>query len=362
MQIEPFALERWFATHEADNLMLAESGIRPLDPTRFDLVPDDFGYVIPTGGDPDLRGRIGDRYDRAADEVLLTCGTQEANFVTFAALMGDHAVVVTPTYQSLHAIPEALGEVTRVELDAADGWRLDPDAVAEAIRPDTALVVLNNPNNPTGRIHDADTVRAVYEHAADAGAYLLCDEVYRPFAGADDGAVELPPPAASLGPYGVSTCGLSKGYGLAGLRFGWLAGPREVVEAAAQWKDYTTISPPAVSQRVAEQVLDPETEAEILAENRDLAARNRDLVGAFVDRHDLGWPDPETGVNAFIEVPDGFFGGQSFCERVVEECSVVLAPGEAFDQPDYFRLGFGDETAHLEEGLERLDGLLERHA
>jgi aspartate/methionine/tyrosine aminotransferase len=357
MQIEPFALERWFAAHEADNLMLAESGVRPLSPDRFDLVPDDLGYVIPTNGDPDLRARVGKRYGRGADEVLLTCGTQEANFATFAALMGEHAVVVTPTYQSLHAIPEAFGDVTRVELDADDGWHLDPEAVAEAIRPDTAVVVLNNPNNPTGRVHDADTVRAVYDHAADAGAYLLCDEVYRPLADPD----VAPPPAASLGPYGVSTCGLSKGYGLAGLRFGWLAGPPEVVEAAWQWKDYTTISPPAVSQRVAEQVLEPGTEAEVLAENRELAAGNRELVAAFVDRHDLAWSAPDTGVNAFIEAPDGFFGGRSFCERVVEEAGVVLAPGEAFDQPDHFRLGFGDATAHLEEGLARLDDFLERH-
>ncbi|MFB6207156.1 MAG: aminotransferase class I/II-fold pyridoxal phosphate-dependent enzyme [Haloglomus sp.] len=358
MQIEPFALERWFAAHEADNLMLAESGVRPLSPDRFDLAPQDLGYVVPTNGDADLRARVGERYDRQADEVLFTCGTQEANFVALAALMGEHAVVVTPTYQSLHALPEAFGAVTRVTLDPDDDWRLDPGDVAAAIRPDTAVVVLNNPNNPTGRVHPPAVVEAVYDHAADAGAYLLCDEVYRPLA---DPEAE-PPTAASLGPYGVSTCGLSKGYGLAGLRFGWLAGPPEVVEAAWQWKDYTTISPPAISQRVAEQVLEPDTEADILAENRALAAGNRDLVAAFVDRHDLAWSDPDTGVNAFIEAPDGFFGGRSFCERAVEEVSVVLAPGEAFDQSGHFRLGFGAETAHLEEGLDRLDGLLERHA
>ncbi|PSP99701.1 aminotransferase [Halobacteriales archaeon QS_4_70_19] len=357
MQIEPFALERWFAEHEADNLMLAESGIRPLDPARFDLVPDDLGYVIPTNGDAALRERIGERYGRDADEVLLTCGTQEANFVTFAALMGEHAVVVTPTYQSLHALPESFGEVTRVELDADADWRLDPDDVAAAMRPDTAVVVLNNPNNPTGRVHDAAVVEAVYDIAADAGAYLLADEVYRPLAAPD----VAPPPAASLGPYGISACGLSKGYGLAGLRFGWLAAPREVVEVAWQWKDYTTISPPTVSQRVAEQVLAPETEATVLAENRALAAENRERVEAFVARHGLDWSAPETGVNAFVQVPDGFYGGRSFCERLVAEADVVLAPGETFDQPDHFRLGFGSEPTHLEEGLSRLDAFLERH-
>jgi aspartate/methionine/tyrosine aminotransferase len=356
MQIEPFALERWFAAHEADNLMLAESGVRPLAPDRFDLVPEDLGYVVPTGGDPALRERVGERYDRPGDEVLFACGTQEANFVTLAALMGDHAVVVTPTYGSLHAVPGAFGEVTRVDLSAADGWRLDPDAVAEAVRPDTAVVVLNNPNNPTGRVHTPDAVRAVYETCADAGTYLLADEVYRPLVEGD-----APPPVASLGPYGVSTCGLSKGYGLAGLRFGWVAGPPEVVEAAWQWKDYTTISPPAVSQRVAEQVLEPGTESAVLAENRDLAARNRDVVAEWVDRHGLEWFEPDAGVNAFVRVPDGFYGGRSFCERVVAEAGVVLAPGEAFDRPEWFRLGFGLETPELREGLERVGDLLERH-
>jgi aspartate/methionine/tyrosine aminotransferase len=356
MQIEPFALERWFAAHEADNLMLAESGVRPLAPDRFELGPDDLGYVIPTGGDPALRERVGARYDRGADEVLFTCGTQEANFVTLAALLGEHAVVVTPTYGSLHAVPEAFGEVTRVELGADDGWRLDPDRIADAIRPDTAVVVLNNPNNPTGRVHPPDVARTVYEICADAGIYLLSDEVYRPLVDGD-----APPPVASLGRYGVSTCGLSKGYGLAGLRFGWVAGPPEVIEAAWQWKDYTTISPPAVSQRVAEQVLAPGVETEVLAENRELAARNHDVVAEWVERHGLEWFEPDAGVNAFIEVPEGFYGGQSFCERVVDEAGVVLAPGEAFDQPDWFRLGFGLETAELREGLERVGDLLERH-
>ncbi|MFW6265210.1 MAG: aminotransferase class I/II-fold pyridoxal phosphate-dependent enzyme, partial [Halanaeroarchaeum sp.] len=106
MDIAPFALERWFAEyeHEAD-LMLAESGIRSLDADRFDLDPGSLGYVIPTNGDPDFRAAVGERYGRGPEEVLFTVGTQEANFLAFQALMDeeDHAVVVTPTYQALHA-------------------------------------------------------------------------------------------------------------------------------------------------------------------------------------------------------------------------------------------------------------------
>ncbi|AXR76965.1 aminotransferase class I/II-fold pyridoxal phosphate-dependent enzyme [Natrarchaeobaculum sulfurireducens] len=352
MQIDEFGLERWFAAYEHDaDIMLAESGIRSLTADRFDTDPGELGYVIPTNGDPDLRRRIAARYDRGPDEVLCTCGTQEANFLAVHALLeaGDHAVVVTPTYQSLHAVPDSICAVSRVPLEPP-AWELTVDAVAEAIQPETRLVVVNNPNNPTGRSHSLETIEALYDLAADAGAYLLCDEVYRLLA--DDPL----PPVASLGPHGLSTTGLSKAYGLAGLRFGWLVGDREVVEAAWNLKDYTTISPPAFGQHVARQAL--EEEAEILAENRELVATNRDRVRAFVDRHDLEWYEP-VGVNGFLTVPDGFEDGTVFCRTVVEEEGVVLAPGEFFGHPDRFRIGFGLPTAELEAGLERVGQVLE---
>ena len=350
MDIAPFELERWFAEHEHEaDVMLAESGIRSLSADRFDLDPGNVGYVIPTNGDPEFRAEVAARYDRSADEVLFTCGTQEANFLAFLALMGgdggDEAVVVTPTYQALHAVPEAFGSVTRVPLEPPE-WELDPDAVREAVTDETAVVVLNNPNNPTGRYHPESVVREVYDVAAERGAYLLCDEVYRLLA-------EDPlPPVASFGEYGLSTASLTKAYGLAGTRFGWLAGDREVVDAAWQWKDYTTISPSLFGQHVAKQALGG-MEAGILAENRALAREHRDVVAEWVDEHGLDWHDP-VGVNAFVTVPEGFDGSRDFCRTVVEEASVVLAPGAAFGHDEYFRLGFGHERADLEEGLARV--------
>ena len=354
MDIDPFSLERWFARyeHEAD-LMLAESGIRSLDADRFDTDVGDLGYVIPTNGDPEVRAAVAEQYDRTADEVCCTCGAQEANFLAFLSLLDedDHAVVVTPTYQSLRSVPEAVGTVTTVDLEPPE-WDLDVDRVADAIRPETSLVVLNNPNNPTGKYLGEETVRAVYDLAADAGAYLLCDEVYRLLA-------EDPlPPVASMGEYGISTSSVTKAYGLAGLRFGWVAGPPEVVAAAWNWKDYTTISPGQFGQHVARQALD--RREEILAENRALAAENRDVAREWIERHGLSWYDP-VGVDGFVTVPDGFSSGESFCERVVEEEGVVLAPGEAFGHADRFRIGVGLPTADLERGLDRLDSLLERH-
>ncbi|MWG34125.1 aminotransferase class I/II-fold pyridoxal phosphate-dependent enzyme [Halomarina oriensis] len=351
MDIEPFALERWFARYEHDaDIMLAESGIRSLDADRFDTDVGELGYVVPTNGDPELRATIAEQYDRDAAEVCCTCGAQEANLLVFLTLLddADHAVVVTPTYQSLRSVPESLGEVTTVALDPPT-WDLDVESVADAIRRETSLVVLNNPNNPTGRYLSEETVRAVYDLAADADAYLLCDEVYRLLA-------EDPlPPVASMGEYGISTSSVTKAYGLAGLRFGWLAGPAEVVDAAWDWKDYTTISPGQFGQHLARQALD-QREA-ILAENRTVAAENRSITREWVERHDLSWHDP-VGVNGFVTVPDGFESGEAFCRRVVEEEGVVLAPGETFGHPDRFRIGFGLPTETLREGIQRVDSVL----
>ena len=353
MQIAPFELERWFADVEADaDIMLAESGVRPLSADRFDTDPGDLGYVIPTAGEPEFRAAVGDYHGRGADETVFTCGTQEANLLALFSLLEEHAVVVTPTYGSFPGLAEALGEVTRVPL-TEPGWTLDPAAVGRALRPDTDLVVVVNPNNPTGRYHDEATMRAVYEECADNGTYLLCDEVYRPFA-ADPIA-----PVASFGRYGISTGGVSKAFGLAGLRFGWLCGPSAVVAAANTWKDYTTISPPKLGHHVAEQAFD--RREEILPENRDHVAANRAVVESFLATHDLAWSDPDCGGNAFLEVPEGFDGGRSFCRSLVTEESVVLAPGEAFGRPDWVRIGFGLHREELETALSRLDRFLDRH-
>jgi aspartate/methionine/tyrosine aminotransferase len=348
MEITPFALERWFAEYEHDaDIMLAESGVRSLPADRFDTDPGDLGYVIPTNGDPDLRENIADRYDRSPDEVLCTCGTQEANFLAFLALVDEnaHAVCVTPTYQALHEVPRAFGSVTTVDLDPPR-WTLDVDAVADAVEPNTRVIVLNNPNNPTGRYHAEETVRALYDLAADTDAYLLCDEVYRLLA-------EDPlPPVASMGPHGLSTTSLTKAYGLAGTRFGWLVGDRDVVDAAWRWKDYTTISPSLFGQHVARQALG-RRESTILQENRDLVREHRAIVADWLDDHGLDWHSP-VGVNGFVTVPEAFDDGEAFCRAVVEEASVVLAPGNAFGFPGYFRIGFGLPTEELHEGLERV--------
>jgi len=352
MDIASFALERWLARHEhGAEINLGDSGVRPLAADRFDTDPGALGYVVPTDGDPALRERVGSWYGRGADEVVFTCGTQEANLLAHLAVLDEssHAVVVTPTYQSLHQLPATLGDVTRVSLDPPD-WRLDVDAVEDAIRPETDLVVLNNPNNPTGRVHAPDAVDAVADLAADTDAYFHCDEVYRRLA-------EDPlDPVADTYDHGISTSGLSKAWGLPGLRFGWLVAPPRVAAAARRWKDYTTIAPPVFGQHIAEQAFDRADE--ILDENRDHVRGNRALVAEFVDEHGLDWHVP-AGATAFVSVPEGVDDAESLCLDLVE-AGVVTVPGATFGQPGYLRLGFGVERATLEAGLDRIGSVIDR--
>lgn len=355
MELPPFELERWLDEYEPEaDLMLAESGVRSLPADRFELDVGELGYVIPTDGSPEFRADIAERYDRERDEVVLTCGTQEADYLTFMSLLndGEHTVVISPTYQSLVSVPAAIGDVTEVRTNPPE-WELSVDAVEDAMRPDTRLVVLTNPSNPTGKYLAPETMQALYDLVEDNDAYLLVDEVYRMLA--DDPHT----PAAALGPRAISTAGVSKSYGLAGARLGWVVADTEVADVVRKWKDYTTISPPIVGHHIARQALG-EQEDDILAANRSHAKSNRDRVAEFVERYNLNWFEP-TGVNGFPTIPDGFESGKEFCRSLFEAESVVLAPGDVFGYPNRFRIGFGLHTDELEEGLERIGRHIENH-
>lgn len=348
MELPPFELERWLDKYESDaDLMLAESGVRSLPADRFDLDVDELGYVIPTDGTPEFRTEIAERYDRDTEEVVLTCGTQEADFLTFMSLLsdGDHTVVVSPTYQSLASVPESVGEVSEVRTEPPE-WDLSVDAVAEAMQPETRLVVLTNPSNPTGKYLGPETMQALYDLVDENDAHLLVDEVYRMLA--DDPHT----PAAALGPRAISTAGVSKSYGLAGARLGWVVADTEIANAVRKWKDYTTISPPIVGNHIARQALG-EQENDILEANRTHTKANRKRVAEFLERYDLDWFEP-TGVNGFPTIPGGFENGKEFCRSVFEAKSVVLAPGDIFGYPNRFRIGFGLHSEELEGGLERI--------
>ena len=370
MRLRDFALERFFARWEfRAEMLLCASDVEGW-PMRelLELADDDgrrrwadlrLGYTE-SPGDPALRAAIAGLYERVSpDEVLIFSGAEEAIFAIHNVLLGpgDHALVVRPAYQSLAEVARAAGaEVTRVDLREADGWRLDPDEVRAAMRPNTRLILINEPHNPTGSLSDRATFDRLAEIAAESGAHLVVDEVYRYLE--FDPADRLPAGADALAT-GVSIGVMSKSFALAGLRIGWVATrDRELLERLAAFKDYTTICASAPAEVLALIAL--RARERVLARSRGIVEANLPLLDGFFERWagTFEWVRPRGGSIGFPRLVDGR-PIDGFVEDLVRETGVLLLPGTVFaDTRNHFRIGFG--RSNLPAALERLEAYASR--
>jgi aspartate/methionine/tyrosine aminotransferase len=370
MRIPDFELERFFAHYEfAVRHLLCASDLEGLpmaellamaDPEAESLWRDlRLGYTESLGH-PFLRREIAALYDTVdTDEVVVFSGAEEAIFAIANVHLqpGDHAIVVWPAYQSLHEVARSSGaDVTLHELRAADGWAIDVDAMRRQVTPRTRMIVVNAPHNPTGHLPGAPTYRAVAELAADAGAILLSDEVYR-FLELDP--ADRLPAGADVGAHGVSIGVMSKSFALAGLRIGWLASrDRALLDATARFKDYTTICASAPAEILALIAL--RARERVLARSRAIVEANLALLDGFFARQAdrFAWVRPRGGSIAFPELL-GPTPIDRFAEDLLEAEGVLLAPGSIFGHPgNHFRLGFG--RTDLPAGLDRLEAYAER--
>jgi aspartate/methionine/tyrosine aminotransferase len=370
MRIDDFELERFFARYEfAVRHLLCASDVEGWPMADLLALADAESLALWHGlrlgyteapGHPLLRAEIARLYDTIEPgEVLVFSGAEEAIFVTANVLLGpgDHAIVVWPAYQSLHEVARATGaDVTLHELRAADGWAIDVDALRRRVTPRTRLIVVNVPHNPTGYLPGAATYRAVAEIAADAGATLLSDEVYRFLEG--DRTDRLPA-GADLGPHGVSVGVMSKSFALAGLRIGWLAThDARLLDAAARFKDYTTIcasAPAEILSLVALRARDA-----VLARSRAIVSANLARLDPFFERQaaHFRWVRPGGGSIAFPELRASV-PIDRFAQDLLEAEGVLIAPGSIFGHPgNHFRLGFG--RTDMPAALERLEAFAER--
>lgn len=366
MRPEPFLLERYFAAREfsapwqlsgSDCETLSVAELLAFDPDALQrLQALRLGYTE-TEGAPELRRAIAGLYEAiTARDVLVHAGAQEAIFTLANGILGpgDHAIVQWPCYQSLLELPRAAGAaVTPWRADPAT-WAPDPDQLPRLLRPETRLLVVNSPHNPTGYQFDGHTFGAIVDFARRHGLVLLSDEVYR---GLEFDDADRLPAVADRYERGVSLGVLSKAFGLPGLRIGWLA-TRDagLLAAAAAIKDYTTICTAAPSELLAAVALN--ARAPILARNRALVTRNLDLLrGFFARRADrLRWVPPRAGPVTFPTVL-GEDTVETFCARVLDTAGVLLLPGTVFDPASReVRLGFG--RANMPEALDRLDAAL----
>ena len=370
MRLHDFALERFFARWEFKaEMLLCASDVEgwPLA-ELLELADEDgrrrwaelrLGYTQSTG-DPALRAEIAALYRHVtADDVLVFAGAEEAIFALHNVLLGlgDHAIVVRPAYQSLAEVAGAAGaEVSRVELREDEGWHLDVSEVRAALRPNTRLILVNEPHNPTGGLSDRATFDRLVEVAAESGARLIVDEVYRFLE--FDPADRLPAGADTL-ETGVSIGVMSKSFGLAGLRIGWVATrDRELLAKLAAFKDYTTICNSAPSEALALIAL--RARDRVLARNRGIVEANLPLLDGFFTRWagTFEWVRPRGGSIGFPRLA-GDRPIEVFVEDLVRATGVLLMPGSVFgDAGNHFRIGFG--RTNMPAALERLEAFAAR--
>lgn len=316
-----------------------------------------------TRGAPWLRALIAGTYDTVvADEVLVFAGAQEAIYCAMQALLdtGDHAIVVVPNYQSAETIALERCAVSGVALDASRAWTLDIDEIASAIRPNTKVISINFPNNPTGKVLERDRFDALVALCRSRGIWLFSDEVYRLLE--RDGAIRLPQ-VVDVYERGLSLNVMSKAYGLPGLRLGWIAcHDRDVLARMERVKHFLSICNAAPSEALAAIAL--EARHRILDRNRAIAVRNLRHLDAFFRDYDylFEWWEPEGSVVAYPRYR-GDEGVEQFAARLVDEAGVLLLPASIYrsdllEAPrDRFRIGYG--RAAVPDGIAAMREFLE---
>ncbi|MFK3963698.1 aminotransferase class I/II-fold pyridoxal phosphate-dependent enzyme [Ensifer adhaerens] len=314
------------------------------------------GYTE-TYGAPALRAAIAATYEGlTAADILCFAGAEEGLYCAMLALLGpaDHAIVTVPNYQSMETLPVTIaGAVTGVPLRPENNWRLDIADVRAALKPNTKLICVNFPNNPTGAIADQETFAALAKLCAERGIHLFSDEVYR---GLERDASLRLPQAAELFDRGISLNVMSKAYGLPGLRIGWIAcRDHALLERMEKMKHYLSICNSRPSEVLATIAL--KGRAVILDRNRALVAANLERLGAFFAEfpHLYEWRAPDGGCVGFARYL-GADGVESHCRGLVEEAGVLLLPSSLFVSDllpvatDRFRVGFGRKD--IEVGLD----------
>jgi aspartate/methionine/tyrosine aminotransferase len=353
----------------AVDINLSESGVHPM--TVGELLAMDgreasdlasIGLYYPqANGTPELRETIAALYPGAtADDVLVTVGAAEANYLAVTTLLepGDEVVLVLPNYMQVWGLAHNRGcRVKEVHLDVERDWALDGAALDEAVTSETRMIVVVNPNNPTGRILTEAEMDTVVAAAERAGAWLLADEVYR---GAERERDETP---SFHGRYDkvLAQGSMSKAYGLPGLRVGWTVGPREAVAAMWRRHEYTTIALSMLSDHLTRTALSPTVRPRILARTRTLLKGGYGLLAEWLGEQDgvfSGTP-PGAAAITFLRY-DLDIGSTAWMEQLRDESSVLIVPGDHFGIDQHIRLSFAVPERQLLDGLERIGRSVER--
>ncbi|KAH7127013.1 pyridoxal phosphate-dependent transferase [Dendryphion nanum] len=384
VKIETFSVEKWMDQYEHHckyNIAETCCASISIDQLR-ELSEDKEREILKTStpltygairGSTELRTNLARLYSArisnplSPDNILTTTGAIQANYLCAYTLVGpgDHVICHYPTYQSLYEIPKQLGaEVDLWKAKPENEWVPDIEELKKLIKPNTKLIVVNNPNNPTGAVLKKQFLQQVIDIASEHSITILGDEVYRPLfhsiSPLDSG---FPPSLVSMGYDKVVVTGsMSKAYAMAGIRLGWIASRSpEIIEQLAEARHYTTISVSQLDEQVAAYALHPNTVHALLSRNIKLAKTNIELMERFVLKNDdaCEWVKPLAGTTAFVRFHRE---GQpvdsvDFCEKLLEQTGVLFVPGsECFgaEFKGYVRIGYVNHTDTIKEGLDKV--------
>jgi len=363
MNFEPFQLERQQSIWENKvDYNLSESGVHP--GTLKSLFSSNFIEKIEnteltygfTEGSPELRRSIASIYPGATpDNVQAFNGSAEANMVAIMSLLekGDEMVYMVPNYLQIYGFARGLGvNVKTFSLHESLNWQPDLDELKNLVSEKTKMICICNPNNPTGSVLPKETVHAIGEIAQSVGAWILSDEVYR---GAELNREECTSIWEIDYDKTIVNCGLSKAYGLPGLRLGWSLANEDYIQKCWATHDYTSIAIGRLSDMIAAHVLLPENRMKTLNRTRDALTKNLALFQAWVESFHgkFNFRSPDAGAMAFASY-DWDINSSELVEKVRNEASVMLVAGDWYGMDHYLRFGYGAKQTDLEAALDRI--------
>ena len=370
MYIEPFGVEQWMNQWETkvvtnlaetcvDSLSAGElldmSGRREEITRQMMDLRLSYGDIL---GSEELLGAIASMYETAKSEnVIVMNGGSAANFIAMFTLVepGDEVICVYPTYQQLYSIPRAFGaEVKLLRLRYEDGFLPDINELKKLVTPKTRLIIINNSNNPTGSLMTGALLMDTVRVASSVGAWLYCDEAYRLLA--HDGVCV--PSVADMYEKGIVSCGLSKCFSLAGLRLGWLAGPRDFIKEVLNRRDYTTISCSRLDDLLGRVAI--QCREKILSRNLGITRACANVLDEWVRSEPrISYVKPQSGTTAFLRY-DYDISSEDFCLRLILRDGTFLLPGRCFgpEFDRFLRIGYAYEPQALKAGLNSISGFL----
>lgn len=371
MYIKPFKVEEWMNAYEdGAKYNIAETCVDSVSLNELLEIagqsPEEFwqsfgnrrltyGFIE---GAPEFKQGICKLYKTLKpEEIVTTHGASGANHHVFYSLVepGDEVISIMPTYQQLYSIPEAYGaNLKLVHLKNENGYLPDLEELRKLVTPNTKLICINNPNNPTGALMSKEMLMEIVEIARGVGAYILCDEVYRHLTQEDVWCESI----VDLYEKGISVSSMSKVFSLAGLRLGWIAThDKDLVKNFLSHRDYNHVSCGMFDEAVAGIAL--ANSEKILERNRKIVRDNLAILDKWVKKEaHVHYTKPQAGTTALVYY-DFNIPSYEFCKEMYDKTGVFVTPGDCFEQPHSMRIGYACETKELEEGLKAFSKFLE---